>query len=860
MSACRLLLFVLLTLRAAAPSHAAMTAESVMILEEGLQQPSAVAVAEDGRAFVLDGLQRRIQVFDNAGKLVHGVMLPAGEMPATDIAYDKGLLYVADPSAQRILVLTPQGKLLKELRPRPDEQPVEPSSVLVLGNQLWWSDRRGHRLCRSRLNGEQPVHCQGGRGEALGRFRYPYMLAADTSGYVLAVDVLNARVQIHEPGGKPVGSLGGFGMLPGYLFRPNGLVVWKNGGVLVSDAWTGHLTLFYRRKAQGLLVHDDGRPWRFSMPVGMALWKDRLYVADLLANRVEVLRLKDNPGLNTSLPEAKPERDSRKNCLQCHPSWSRNYQPEENTLVLPVADRRMCLSCHHGAVMESRPLIAHGHQHPTLHDQREGKPAGDTTRFDNDEVPRDFPLKKNGHLDCASCHTPHKPPKEAVAQGRRNPWLRKPNRNSSLCLECHASRHTGAEDRQRKGLKVLNHPLGVMMKKPVVDKVQGYARREELQQGLPDALKQAGARLGDRGQLICQSCHQVHGAKGKALLVMENDQGALCISCHRSQNAKDRPDAHDKGIHPVGVKTDKEVELGGRKIHRLDCLACHSVHDAQPGTALLPRGENARDLCANCHERQNAADKEEAFKKGVHPVNTLLDEPVKLAGQEIRNLDCRGCHSVHEGVEGTAVLVENDADGKLCASCHEKQEKLSHTDHDLRRHPGEYKNRLNESWNKEGLCGACHSMHRGEGKQPFLFVGPPFQPEENQDMTARDALCMGCHHKDNDLEAKPIEHFTHPWKDLILRSDPNDMPLLDQEGKVSEFGRIACITCHEPHRWRPQEESPLAGSSKDGDNEEGTVLSSFLRRKGAGNSFCVTCHGREAKVRYLYYHDDRGRQ
>ncbi|HHS82803.1 MAG TPA: hypothetical protein ENJ68_04715, partial [Devosia sp.] len=535
----RAFLFVtLLGFFAAPQALAALTAESVMILDEGLQQPSAVAVAEDGRAFVLDGLKRRIQVFDAEGKRVDELALPTGPMPATDIAWAKGLLYVADPSAQRILVLNPRGKLLKELRPRPDEQPVEPSSVLVLGNRLWWSDRRGHRLCRGRVDGKQPVHCQGGRGETPGRFRYPYMLAADASGYVLAVDVLNARVQIQAPGGKHYGSLGRFGMLPGELFRPNGIVVLRDGGILVSDAWTGHLTLFQGRKAQALLLHDDGRPWRFSMPVGMALWQDRLYVVDLLANRVEVLRLKENPGLDAALPEAKSGRDSRKNCLQCHPSWSEDYQPEENALVLPVADKRMCLSCHHGAVMESRPLMARGHQHPTLHDQREGKPAGDTARLEDDEVPRDFPLEKEGRLGCSSCHTPHAPPREARENGRRNPWLRKPNRDSSLCLACHASKHTAAEERNRQDLKGLNHPLGVMMKKPVGSDTQGYARRKELQQGLPDALERAGARLGDRGQLICQSCHQVHGAKGKALLVMENDQGALCISCHRSQNAK----------------------------------------------------------------------------------------------------------------------------------------------------------------------------------------------------------------------------------------------------------------------------------------------------------------------------------
>ena len=851
-----------LLLLLAAPLEAALLGEPLMRLEAGLQQPSAVAVSGDGRAFVLDGLQRRIQVFDAGGRLLHSLALPEGDMPATDIALGDGRIHVADPSAHAILILDEQGKLLGILRPGPDEEPVEPSALWVEGRHLWWSDRRGHRLCHSRLDGEPATRCRGGRGEMPGRFRYPYMLAADARGYLMAVDVLNARVQILAPDGAFFGSMGKFGLGPGRLFRPNGIVLLDDGGVLVSDAWTGNITLFRQRKARGLLRHADGRSWHFAMPVGMARWKDRLYVVDLQANRVEVLRLKNDEGRPFSLPEEKPARDSRRNCLQCHPSWSPDHVPEDNAAVLPVADERMCLSCHHGAVVESRPRMGRGHQHPTLHESRDGEPAGDVKRFEKDEVPGDYPLAGNGRLYCASCHTPHDRPEggEALGEGRHNPWLRKANRDSALCRDCHASRHTAPEDRERRDLDVLNHPLDVIMKPPPRKDAPGYATREELQQGLPDVLKQAGARLGEQGQLICQSCHRVHGAEGESLLVARNKGSQLCVACHRSQHSRDEKDARRKGVHPVGLKLDEEVELGGRKIRRVDCLACHSVHDAQPGTALLPRGENARDLCQNCHGRQNAKNQEDALKKGVHPVNMKLDDLVKLAGREIRELDCRSCHSVHDGVKGTPVLVENHADGKLCKACHGDQEKVAHTDHDLREHPPAHRNRLKEAWKDAGLCGACHSLHRGKGERPFLFVGASWQADDKGDLTVRDLLCLSCHHPGNEVEAKPVEDFSHPWKDLILRSDPEKMPLLDDQGQVSEFGRIGCITCHEPHHWRPGRDVPETVPGDDKGNEEGTAQSSFLRREDVAGSFCVDCHGREAKYKYKYYHDAAGRE
>ena len=854
----RLLLFCLLL---AAHPVAAVTGTSLMRLEDGLRQPAALAVAPDGRAFVLDGLQRRIQVFDAAGERVDSLPLPAAEMPATDIAFYDGKLYVADPSRQRILVLNPQGRLLRILQPRPDAEAVAPSAVLVLGERLWWSDRRGHRLCRSRLDAELSTLCRGGHGEMPGRFRYPYMLAADAGGYLMAVDVLNARVQILAPDGRFLGSLGTFGLAPGQLFRPNGIVTLEDGGILISDAWTGMITLFRQRKPRALLRHPDGRPWKFSMPVGLARWKNRLYVVDLGADRVEVLQLEEGGAEEHLVVQETGSRDSRRNCLQCHPSWSPDHVPEENAPVLPVADERMCLSCHHGAVVESRPRMGRGHQHPSLHQRHDGEPAGDVERFEEDQTPADYPLAGNGHLYCASCHSPHDRPKGAKARGigRHNPWLRGANRDSALCLDCHASRHTAAPERGRRDLKRLNHPLGVIMRKPPEKGADGYALREELQQGLPEELQRAGARLGEQGQIICQSCHQVHGAKAEALLVMDARDGKLCVSCHRGQYSRDEKDARHKGIHPVGLKLDEEVELGGRKVRRVDCVACHSVHDAQPGTALLPRGENARDLCRSCHERQQAKNKEDAREKGVHPVNVELEDPVNLAGREVRKLDCRSCHSVHEGVKETPALVEDHATGKLCESCHEEQGKVLNTDHDLREHTAGHGNRLRESWKAAGVCGACHSLHRGKGEQPYLFVGPEFQPDEKQDLLPRDALCMSCHHPDNQLEARAVEDFTHPWKDLILRSDPGDMPLLDERGEVGEFGRIACITCHEPHHWKPGEQ-PLMSVRGDGKgNEEGTVQSSFLRREDVAGSFCVDCHGREAKYKYKYYHDAAAR-
>ena len=776
---------------------AAPIAEGVHWLRSDLQQPSAVAVDENGSAFVLDGLKRRVVVFSVQGKVLRELMLPGkgAGAPATDIALQNGTVYVADPSAHRILVMNTAGVLQREIRPAAAEEDLpEPSALLVEGNRLWWSDRHSHRLCRTFLDKTTVTQCWGGRGAMPGQFQYPYMLAADSSGYIMAVDVLNARVQIFSSSGQLFGSLGVFGIANGSLYRPNGIASTADGGVLVSDAWMGTVTLFQQRKPRGVLRQADGKAWHFRMPVGLASWKDRIYVVDMQANGIQVLRLiesDDNTVEENTVPDS--GRESGRNCLQCHLSWFSEFQPEPAAAVLPVAEERMCLSCHHGAVVESRQRMGRGHQHPTLHLSREGKPAGDTMRFEADEVPANFPLGKDKRLYCGSCHTPHDKPEGAqpIGKGRHNPWLRQSNRDSEICLACHASKKTEEDEHQRQGAKTLNHPLDIIMKAPPKKDMQGYAKHKELQQGLPTELAAKGARLGVQHQLICQSCHQVHGGEDKPLLVDSVEAAKLCVQCHQSQHSEDE---------------------------------------------------------------------KEARRKGIHPVNLKLEEEVKLGGKTIKNLNCLSCHSVHEGVVDTPLLVENHRNGQLCQACHEKQGKLADTDHDLRKQPQDAKNRFKEAFSDAGLCGGCHSVHRGIKEMPFLFTGPEYTPDLESELTSRDHLCMACHHEDNDMDAKPVKDFSHPWKDLILRSDPEDMPLLNKEGEIAEFGQIACITCHESHIWHPGKVTQDTARKDGKDNEEGTVLSSFLRRRGVEGSFCVTCHGAQARRKYKYYHDQQGRE
>ena len=154
-------------------------------------------------------------------------------------------------------------------------------------------------------------------------------------------------------------------------------------------------------------------------------------------------------------------------------------------------------------------------------------------------------------------------------------------------------------------------------------------------------------------------------------------------------------------------------------------------------------------------------------------------------------------------------------------------------------------------------CATCHKEFFDEWKTTIhsqAWTDPYYQVDLKFDGSQQ--ICLNCHHKDGVADKSQIKYFSHPTKDMILRSDKNKMPLLNKNNEISEFGEIACITCHNPHRWSAHKdiEEQVINTGKPEKNDSGNVLSSFLRNKEIQNSFCKDCHGIETKIKYKYYH------
>ena len=181
-----------------------------------LLSPRNVAVAPDGRVFVADSGNNRIEVFANDGT----PLTSFGDSGAGDgqfnepwgIAVDDSFVYVADTWNNRIQKFTLEGEFV--LTFGRNGSPTEgdaggglfygPRDVQLLGDDLLLvTDTGNHRVQVFSRDGvfQQNV---GGYGLSVGQFYEPVGLAEGPNGDVYLADTWNSRVQVLSNGIFPI--------------------------------------------------------------------------------------------------------------------------------------------------------------------------------------------------------------------------------------------------------------------------------------------------------------------------------------------------------------------------------------------------------------------------------------------------------------------------------------------------------------------------------------------------------------------------------------------------------------------------------------------------------------------------------
>jgi len=429
-----------------------------------------------------------------------------------------------------------------------------------------------------------------------------------------------------------------------------------------------------------------------------------------------------------------------------------------------------------------------------------------------------------------------------------------------MCFSCHDGYVADSRARIRLGHQ---HPMAG------ISKLQSGRRPH----GLPLLREE---------EVYCGTCHTPHGPghvpssnterarvdlEHNAFLRLTQRPGpiALCVQCHEYTTST----AATGGNHPVGhddfplppelarIHGQPNTEKGG-----IGCQTCHSLHGAANPLLVLLGGTDgsSSSLCAVCHENDLS---QYGLGPYSHPVGV---SPTTNHGQSARatfpngelirlsadgKMSCLSCHDVHDGRVPQNLLRESPLEGDFCGTCHMGMAgRLEGSEHDLRVSAPQAKNILGKTVDQSGICGACHVVHKGRSLSLWAQT-----PRSGPNVV--DRLCLSCHATGGMAQSKlrgPAMHPTPIDKSLIrLRVDGSDpsfsVSVYDDEGQPAERGSVTCLTCHDAHKWQPDEvpavEYPPVGT--------GNSLNSFLRTRSQ-DQICKYCHGVRALWRYQYFH------
>ena len=264
-----------------------------------LSLPTDVAVAPDGRIYVVDGNNDRVAVYNPDGKFLATIGKQGtadGELSAP-IGIDvdaNGNVYVADSGNDRLQVFNSAGKFIRQIPVREKHRHIKPIDVAVdnANGILYVTGNTNHKVMLYTVKGKYRG-AWGHRGNNPGEIRYPATITVSRDGLIYVVDVLNSRVQIFERNGKLLTVAGSWGVLPGQLFRPKGVAVDGKGDIYVSDSYMDLIEVFNSSRQFSHVLGQDNHPHKFTTPAGITLDSHRrLYVTEMLSNKVSVYKLK----------------------------------------------------------------------------------------------------------------------------------------------------------------------------------------------------------------------------------------------------------------------------------------------------------------------------------------------------------------------------------------------------------------------------------------------------------------------------------------------------------------------------------------------------------------------------------------
>ncbi len=391
------------------------------------------------------------------------------------------------------------------------------------------------------------------------------------------------------------------------------------------------------------------------------------------------------------------------NCTECHSFHEKSGANGRGLRRGDIRPALLCGRCHAARVADERRRAREKGTHPT----------GSGTDL------------------CLRCHRIHSgtPGTALLVTGK-----------SYSCLECHEAQNT------------ISEVAGIVLAHPVF---------ERLSKGrLAAAAASRRLTLGPGGEIVCRTCHAVHGAAPDTPLLARQMSGeGSCGFCHEAMEGRSH-------------------RLSGKETVGPDCGTCHPVHGKRQ-----PRGGDGGGtvdawaaLCTTCHPRDGShVPAASAGGGGRTPDMPGFD----ARGRAVRTgtVSCPTCHEPHGAKRNKRLRRDYEPSGFLCTACHRDKESVALTPHDLRGISG------------RSACEPCHRPHGGKGRWMWGVASVAGDNAAGE--------CRSCHREQGRARAVPAGG--HPVNILVPRPVPDTFPLFGVSGVQAKNGLLTCATCHEVH-------------------------------------------------------------
>ncbi len=163
----------------------------------------------------------------------------------------------------------------------------------------------------------------------------------------------------------------------------------------------------------------------------------------------------------------------------------------------------------------------------------------------------------------------------------------------------------------------------------------------------------------ENGQVQCVSCHDPHDNEFGKFLVMSNQGGTLCTTCHTKNYWNQTP--HSTSIATWNnMGTDPWPNSSWVTVASNACGNCHRPHTAGTPQRLLNHALE-EDNCLVCHNGHVAQkDVQAEFNKfSRHPITTTsgIHDPAEAAVIDSRHVECADCHNPHAAQSGAVSVM-----------------------------------------------------------------------------------------------------------------------------------------------------------------------------------------------------------